>query len=1139
MSNYKTTPFNRVTCILITVVLLLSTLVVYSFSPLSLLAAETDYGLLFNMADGKFYLNEDQSNTVAGNPIYTGQSDKWDWNAETSTLTLDGFEWESTAAVAVRLLGSNLTMNLNLQGVNTIKTLYSGATNPRALHFDPHLVVQGNGVLNVTSADTNSNNIAMNAAGFTTLTVDSGTLNVTAGAGSNYSTGIFAQRMTVNGGTVNASSSATTGMASYSSGINVSASLRVNGGEVIALAGTSPNRSHGVRGGVSVGNVVQVYGGTLVARGYSWALYTYAASAPAASYTWETSTNYDASTSSNGTYPGAAFVDSVSDKYVKIQATSLITSAAITITAPATAGTPDTTASGTGNFTIGAVSWSPSHNPFQGGTQYTAQVTLTANANYSFAGLAAAAATINGQTATIVANTGATITLSYEFAATVAPTLSGLEIVTQPTKLTYTYGETLDLTALSVKLLYNDGTEEIIALAGFAASGISASPANGAALAVADSAATVAVSCGGYTVNTNALTVNKAAGAAVSAPGIDAKTTSSISLNAVAPPANGQTVEYAYSTSDSAPATGWQDTLNFTGLSEYTQYYFFARAKENGNYNAGAASASTAGFTADATLPTGEIAIKTNSFTSFINTVTFGLFFNNTVDVTLTGSDSGSGVSTVEYIKVQTTYATEAEVNALPGWTPIANAGTFSIPAAWNGYIYARITDNDGNSVIIRSDGVVVYTNSTAATASVAHTKLTGDKTASVNLNGNTIAKINDGTSDLMQGTDYTLSGEVITFTAAYLDSLTPSETPYTLTVYYHPQAKTYAANGQPDINDVPATTTIALTISAALPMVTSVTINPSTVTVQKGATQQFAADVTGTNDPTQTVIWGISGNGSANTGISATGLLTVGADETATTLIITATSTVDASQGDSATVTLTNPPPVTYALTVNDGTGSGNYAYGAVVSITANAAPAGKVFDTWTSDDGIFGDANSASTTFTMPNKAAAVTATYKDEAAPSQITYPVLEHFGTWVGGGTATARVDGADTKFVLLRYKGQVVAPANYSITAGSTVITLTEIYLNTLENGVHTFIAEYSDGASEAITLTIVKASASPVPSPAITAPASPTPEVPLATQPANPATGSNGQSMLWLMCLASLLVLGITVTARKFAKKAI
>jgi len=87
-------------------------------------------------------------------------------------------------------------------------------------------------------------------------------------------------------------------------------------------------------------------------------------------------------------------------------------------------------------------------------------------------------------------------------------------------------------------------------------------------------------------------TINKAAGAAVSAPtGTSSVTGNSITINAVTAPGNGQTVEYARNTTNSAPSSGWQDGMTFSGLATGTTYYIFARSKENANYYAGTPSA--------------------------------------------------------------------------------------------------------------------------------------------------------------------------------------------------------------------------------------------------------------------------------------------------------------------------------------------------------------------------------------------------------------------------------------------------------------------------------------------------------------------------------------------------------------------
>ena len=73
---------------------------------------------------------------------------------------------------------------------------------------------------------------------------------------------------------------------------------------------------------------------------------------------------------------------------------------------------------------------------------------------------------------------------------------------------------------------------------------------------------------------------------------------------------------------------------------------------------------------------------------------------------------------------------------------------------------------------------------------------------------------------------------------------------------------------------------------------------------------------------------------------------------------------------------------PELYALTVENGTGGGEYTEGAIVSISANApTESGQVFDLWTtSGGGSFADEKSESTSFTTPKGAVIVTASYRD---------------------------------------------------------------------------------------------------------------------------------------------------------------
>lgn len=186
---------------------------------------------------------------------------------------------------------------------------------------------------------------------------------------------------------------------------------------------------------------------------------------------------------------------------------------------------------------------------------------------------------------------------------------------------------------------------------------------------------------------------------------------------------------------------------------------------------------------------------------------------------------------------------------------------------------------------------------------------------------------------------------------------------------------------------------------------ITSVTVSPSTVSVQKGKTQGFTATVTGTGSFDNTVAWSVTNGTSGTTSIDPTGLLTVAAGETATSLTVKATANGDSTKSAIASVTVTDTPITKHTLTVTSGTGDGEFAEGTVVTITANAPAPGKEFDKWTtSSGGTFANVSSSTTTFTMPAAAVTVTATYKDKPI---TTYTVTFNLngGTHTGGGALT--------------------------------------------------------------------------------------------------------------------------------------
>jgi hypothetical protein len=91
-------------------------------------------------------------------------------------------------------------------------------------------------------------------------------------------------------------------------------------------------------------------------------------------------------------------------------------------------------------------------------------------------------------------------------------------------------------------------------------------------------------------------------------------------------------------------------------------------------------------------------------------------------------------------------------------------------------------------------------------------------------------------------------------------------------------------------------------------PTVTSVSVSPKTPGVEAGEALTFTATVSGTGNFTQTVTWTVSrsGGGVVKTGTAFTGAqLAVAGDEPTGTLTVTATSTVDTTKSDTATVTV------------------------------------------------------------------------------------------------------------------------------------------------------------------------------------------------------------------------------------------
>ena len=199
---------------------------------------------------------------------------------------------------------------------------------------------------------------------------------------------------------------------------------------------------------------------------------------------------------------------------------------------------------------------------------------------------------------------------------------------------------------------------------------------------------------------------------------------------------------------------------------------------------------------------------------------------------------------------------------------------------------------------------------------------------------------------------------------------------------------------------------------------ITGVTVTPATATVEAGKTRQFTAKVEGTGDVSQEVTWSVTGS-NAGTTISENGLLTVAANETATTLTVTATANGDKTQSATATVTVTQPATIT-GVTVEPNTA--NVEAGETQQFTAKVEGTGNFSDkvTWTVEDN-----NSTGTTISEDG---VLTVAANETATTLTVTATAN---GDGITSGTAKVTVTQPAT------ITGVTVTPADANVEAGKT------------------------------------------------------------------------------------------------------
>jgi uncharacterized protein YjdB len=399
-----------------------------------------------------------------------------------------------------------------------------------------------------------------------------------------------------------------------------------------------------------------------------------------------------------------------------------------------------------------------------------------------------------------------------------------------------------------------------------------------------------------------------------------------------------------------------------------------------------------------------------------------------TVLITATAAD-GSGVSDTHSVTVTAPLPTVVSVTVYPAAPTLERGATQVFTATVNG------TNNPDQSVTWSVDGnssdgtafdgstLTIGTGETAASftvtaTSVYNSAVSGTATVTVR---NPLAVVSTVT---ITGSDAAMpKGTSRAFTATVTGVNSPSqavvwsvsggssaETRFEGSTLYVSADETATSLTVRAESSVDSTKFDTLTVALSNPpaTVTGVTVTPNPVSVVKGNTQAFSAEVTGTNDPAQTVTWTVSGATSDGTVFDGN-ILTVGRGETANVLTVRATSTADTSKYGTAAVSVAD---LVYNIVMSDGTATVNDVVtdtappGAIVTITYNER-FGWTFDEWTTESpGVeFDNPNS----FTMPENDVAITATY-ERIPPITNPYDNLSVVSPMEPdvGDTVTARV-----------------------------------------------------------------------------------------------------------------------------------
>ena len=188
----------------------------------------------------------------------------------------------------------------------------------------------------------------------------------------------------------------------------------------------------------------------------------------------------------------------------------------------------------------------------------------------------------------------------------------------------------------------------------------------------------------------------------------------------------------------------------------------------------------------DGTAPVVKIVLdERNWWQSFLNKITFGLFFKETKNLTIESSDKESGIQSVQYYLTNTDlfpedtiYTAEEIENRITGWTEYKES--ISLAGDQSYVLYAKAIDKEGNVSYASTTGIVIDTTKPVISGIMNGASYYGDISFTVSDDYLSAVKV-DGTT--VQPDAYKVSADNASHTVVATDKAGNSVT-YTITVY-------------------------------------------------------------------------------------------------------------------------------------------------------------------------------------------------------------------------------------------------------------------------------------------------------------------------------------------------------------------